>query len=64
MASFSETFQTDRSSEGGAAFHFTPAEWRALLEDRDFLASGDNRFELPRQLMGVPVKIVPDHRFG
>jgi hypothetical protein len=64
MASFNTTFQTDRSSDGGAALHFTPAEWRAVLEGHAFLASGDNRFELPRRLMGVPVAIVPDHRFG
>jgi hypothetical protein len=64
MASFNETFQTDRSPDRGAALHFTPAEWRVVLEDRDFLASGDNRFELPRKLMGVPVEIVPDHCFG
>ncbi|MDB5427287.1 MAG: hypothetical protein JWR47_2799 [Phenylobacterium sp.] len=64
MASFNATFQTDRSSDSGVALRFTPAEWRAVLEDRGFLASGDNRFESPRKLMGVPVEIVPDHRFG
>lgn len=64
MAGFNETFRTDRSSDGRAALHFTPAEWRVVLEDPDFLASGDNRFELPRKLMGVAVEIVPDHCFG
>jgi len=64
MASFNETFQTDHSSRGGVVLHFTPAEWRAVLADRGFLASGDNRFEAPRRLMGLPVEIVPDHRFG
>jgi hypothetical protein len=46
------------------ALRFTPAEWRALLEDRGFLADDDNRYLPPRRLMGVAVEIVPDHRFG
>jgi hypothetical protein len=41
-----------------------PAEWRAVLEDPSFLANDANRFEAPRTLMGAPVQIVPDHRFG
>jgi hypothetical protein len=64
MASFNEKSRAVRSCGGGAVLHFTPAEWRAVLEDRGFLANGDNRFESPRRLMGVPVEIVPDHRFG
>ena len=64
MADFNDTIQTNRSGDGVAALRFTPAEWRAVLEDRAFLANSDNRFELPRRLMGAPVQIVPDHRFG
>ncbi len=45
------------------ALRFTPAEWRALLEDRSFLEQPDNDFA-PRRLMGLPVEIVPDHRQG
>jgi hypothetical protein len=63
MASFNDTFRTTGLT-GGVSLFFTPAEWRALLEDRAFLLAEDNRFELPRRLMGVPVEIVPDHRFG
>ena len=40
---------------------FTPAEWRYLLEDASFLGDSDNSYSVPRRLMGVPVKIVPDH---
>jgi hypothetical protein len=40
---------------------FTPAEWRALLEDRSFLRDDDNSYAEPRRLMGLPVVIVPDH---
>jgi len=46
------------------ALKFTPAEWRALLEDSGFLADADNRYLPPRRLMGLAVQIVPDHRFG
>lgn len=46
------------------ALRFTPAEWRALLEDAGFLTDKDNSYRLPRRLMGVAVQIVPDHRFG
>jgi hypothetical protein len=42
---------------------FTPAEWRCLLEDVSFLRDRDNSYA-PRRLMGLPVEIVPDHRFG
>jgi hypothetical protein len=46
-----------------APLRFTPAEWRRLLEDASFLRDCDNSYA-PRRLMGVPVEIVPDHRFG
>ena len=56
--------QTDGAPNHAFALRFTPAEWRRLLEDRHFLAEADNRYCPPRRLMGVPVEIVPDHRFG
>ena len=40
---------------------FTPAEWRSVLKDPDFLNHADNNYR-PRRLMGLPVQIVPDHR--
>jgi hypothetical protein len=40
---------------------FTPAEWRHILADRDFLDDPDNRYSVPRRLMGLAVQIVPDH---
>ncbi len=40
---------------------FTPAEWRSLLQDGDFLRDPDNSYR-PRRLMGLPVEIVPDHK--
>jgi hypothetical protein len=43
------------------ALTFTPAEWRHILEDIEFLEDPDNRFSVPRRLMGLPVEIVPDH---
>jgi len=46
------------------ALKFTPAEWHSLLSDPDFLDDGQNNRCAPRRLMGVPVEIVPDHRFG
>lgn len=42
-------------------FRFTPAEWRHLLEDPEFLQHDDNSCYLPRKLMGIPVVIVPNH---
>jgi hypothetical protein len=45
------------------AFRLTPAEWRRILADEDFLRDPDNSWR-PRRLMGVPVEIVPDHRTG
>jgi len=43
-------------------FHLTPAEWRRLLADQSFLSDPDNSCN-PRRPMGVPVEIIPDHRF-
>jgi len=40
---------------------FTPAEWRHILEDIDFLSDPDNQYAVPRRLMGLRVEIVPDH---
>lgn len=60
----SRTFETDRRPDGEGVLHFTPAEWRVLLEDPNFLSETDNRFDPPRRLMGVSVAIVPDHGFG
>ena len=53
-----------RQDAQGFALHFTPAEWRSFLEDASFLDAEDNSYCPPRRLMGVPVEIVPDHRFG
>ncbi len=44
------------------AFRLTPAEWRQVLADGSFLSDPDNSIR-PRRLMGVPVEIIPDHRF-
>jgi hypothetical protein len=56
-------FESDR--RGGAfVLHFTPAEWRAILEDESFLSGSDNDYAAPRRLMGLEVAIVPDHGFG
>ncbi len=57
--------QTDVDTRRGLTgpvltLRFTPAEWRALLEDPTFLTDPDNSY-LPRRLMGLPVQIVPDH---
>jgi hypothetical protein len=41
---------------------FTPAEWRRLLEGPAFLSQVGNSYSVPRRLMGLPVKIVPDRR--
>ena len=64
VETLADTFETDRRPDGSFLLHFTPAEWRALLEAPSFLAQDDNRFQPPRSLMGVAVRIVPDHRFG
>lgn len=42
---------------------FTPAEWRHILEDPEFLEGEDNSYLVPRRLMGLPVQIIPDHQF-
>jgi hypothetical protein len=52
----------NRPARRAYAFHLTPAEWHALLADQSFLRDPDNSFS-PRRLMGVPVEIIPDHRF-
>jgi hypothetical protein len=44
-----------------AALSFTPAEWRRLLDSPTFLNRHDNSYSVPRRLMGLPVRIVPDH---
>ena len=44
------------------AFRLTPAEWRQVLADGSFLHEPGNSIR-PRRLMGVPVEIIPDHRF-
>ncbi len=41
---------------------FTPAEWRQVIDDVRFLLDAGNSY-FPRRLMGVPVEIIPDHRF-
>ena len=55
--------QTGTPPNRKAPLRFTPAEWRHLLEDASFLRDCDNSYA-PRRLMGLPVEIVPDHRFG
>ncbi|HET9159608.1 MAG TPA: hypothetical protein VFN88_03275 [Caulobacteraceae bacterium] len=57
------TFEPDIRPGEPFALHFTPAEWRLILEDPDFLAGDGNDYQ-PRSLWGLLVKIVPDHRFG
>jgi hypothetical protein len=44
-------------------FRFTPAEWRWVLEDEDFLTQPDNSYN-PRRWLGVPVEIIPPHPLG
>ncbi len=55
--------QTTEAIGHAFVLRFTPAEWRVLLEDRSFLSDADNAYSPPRRLMGIPVRIVPDHRF-
>jgi hypothetical protein len=43
---------------------FTPAEWRAIIEDPTFLRHPDNCYTNPRRLLGLPVRIVPDRGPG
>lgn len=62
MPELAPVFETDRPADHGV-LHFTPGEWRAILEDPTFLRDHDNDFR-PRRLLGLEVRIVPDHRFG
>ena len=56
-------FATLRKTTGGPRpLIFTPAEWRVLLDDPGFLKDADNRWGVSRRLMGLPVRIVPDHQ--
>ena len=55
---------SNRPCDDAYALRFTPAEWRCVLEDEAFLEDKDNRYCPPRRLMGVEVRIVPDHGFG
>ena len=64
MPELASGFETDRRADGPAVLHFTPSEWRSILEDPAFLGDGDNDYRAPRRLLGVEVRIVPDHRFG
>ena len=64
MVQLNPLFEPERDADGVVRFHFTPGEWRRVLEDRAFLQQEDNAFQPPRRLMGVPVRIVPDHSFG
>jgi hypothetical protein len=64
VKTLADIFETDRRPDGSGLLHFTPAEWRNILEDPSFLTQPDNHFQPPRRLMGVAVRIVPDHRFG
>ena len=63
MSDASIPFLPDERHGRSMAFRFTPAEWREVLEDETFLQDCGNSYA-PRSLMGVPVEIVPDHRFG
>jgi hypothetical protein len=64
MPDLTSYFGRKRQGDGPVALRFTPAEWRVLIDDGSFLTQPDNRYSPPRRLMGVPVEIVPDHRFG
>jgi hypothetical protein len=64
MADLTERDEDTRQAARRFALHFTPAEWRSFLEDASFLDAADNSYCPPRRLMGLPVEIVPDHRFG
>lgn len=64
MIKLSNTPTSEPSTEHGCTLHFTPAEWRHVLEHTEFLSDIDNRYLPPRRLMGVQVVIVPDHGYG
>ena len=57
-----QTDSTKVERKPAYAFRLTPAEWRQVLADGSFLRDPDNSIR-PRRLMGVPVEIIPDHRF-
>jgi len=63
MRQLNPRFETDRA-DGHGVLHFTPAEWRSILADPDFLSDADNGWGPSRRLLGVEVRIVPDHAFG
>lgn len=54
--------QARRSDRQTYTLRFTPAEWRQVIDDVRFLLDAGNSYR-PRRLMGVPVEIIPDHRF-
>lgn len=64
MCQLNPRFETDRAADGRGVLHFTPAEWRSILADPDFLRDVDNDWGPRRRLLGVEVRIVPDHAFG
>ncbi|HET6971484.1 MAG TPA: hypothetical protein VFH92_10195 [Phenylobacterium sp.] len=64
MPELAPGFETDRPTDRHAVLHFTPSEWRSILQDPDFLRDRDNDYRSPRRWLGVEVRIVPDHRFG
>lgn len=63
MLSFNDTFEPDSRAGQPFSLHFTPAEWRTILEDPLFLSGLGNGYQ-PRRFLGLSVRIVPDHRFG
>lgn len=63
MTALNPLFEPDRRRDGTVSLHFTPAEWRVVLESPHFLVDDDNSYA-PRRLMGLAVAIVPDHGFG
>ena len=52
MASFAETFEPDRLPGMPFALHFTPAEWRLIIEDPDFLVGLGNAWA-PRNFFSI-----------
>ena len=55
-------YDPDLCPSSAFKLRFTPAEWRWVLHDESFLKDPGNSIS-PRRLMGVPVEIVPDHRW-
>ena len=64
MPNGASTFEPDRRGDAEFTLHFTPAEWRTLIEDPAFMKDPDNGYVPPRRLSGMRVAIVPDHQFG